>query len=466
MLPSLHHAAKATSSCREKTVWTSLRTMKVQSRLPKIRAGFPAFLFLLLAMTPAVAANWPGWRGADGLGTSSEENLPTRWNETENVRWKVPLPDRGNSTPVVWGDKIFVTQAVEKDSTRSLLCFSRRDGSLLWQKSITYTAKEESHETNPHCSASPATDGQRVIVSYASAGVYCYDLTAKELWKRDLGRQEFEWGSGSSPVLHGDACILYFGPGKGANLVALDKKSGKTIWKYDEPQVEVGKRTDGFRGKEPGIICTYSTPVVVSAGGRDELLMSFPRYLRAFDPKTGKELWHCDGLNPLVYTSPIYGEGVAVAMGGFFGNTIAVKTGGKGDVTSSHRLWQAERTKAGIGTGVIHDGHIYTLNASGIADCIELKTGKIVWTERVKGPGPKSDSWSSMVLAGDRIYILNQSGDCAVLKASPKFEVLAANSVGNEMCNASLAVSNGDLFIRTHKNLWCIAESKKTASLK
>jgi len=411
-------------------------------------------------------ANWPAWRGPDGSGVTPEKNIPTRWSATENVRWKIPLPDRGNSTPVIWGDKVFVTQAVEKDHTRSLMCFSRRDGKLLWQKSVTYTAKEESHKDNPHCSASPVTDGERVIVSHASAGTFCYDLDGKELWKRDLGRQEFEWGSGSSPVLHGDTCFIYHGPGKGAHLIALDKKSGETFWKYDEPEIDVGKRTDGFRGQEPGIICTYSTPVIVKAAGRDELLMSFPRYLRAFDPKTGKELWHCDGLNPLVYTSPIHSDGIAVAMGGFFGDTIAVKTGGSGDVTGTHRVWRTERAKTGIGSGVVHDGHIYIVNASGIADCIELKTGKIIWTERVKGDGPKSDTWSSMVLSGDRLYILNQSGDCVVLNASPKFELIGANSVGNEMCNASLAVSGGDLFIRTHKHLWCIAETKKTASVR
>jgi outer membrane protein assembly factor BamB len=423
-------------------------------------------LFPLALTSPLQAANWPAWRGPDGSGVTPEKSLPTRWSATENVRWRIPLPDRGNSTPAVWGHQVFVTQAVEKDNTRLLICFSRHDGKLLWQQSVKWEAKEESHKENPPCSASPVIDGERVIVSHASAGVFCYDLSGKEQWRRELGRLEFEWGSGSSPVLHGDACILYHGPGKGAHLIALDKRTGKTLWKYDEPAIDVGQRTDGFRGQEPGVICTYSTPIIVKAPGRDELLMSFPRYLRAFDPRTGQELWHCDGLNPLVYTSPIHGDGIAVAMGGYFGNTIAVKTGGSGDVTATHRLWQAERTKAGIGSGVVRGGHIYTVNASGIAECIELKTGRNVWTERVKGDGPKSDTWSSMVLSSDRLYILNQSGDCVVLKASPKFEIIGANSVGNEMCNASLAVSDGDLFIRTHKHLWCIAETKTTASVR
>lgn len=418
----------------------------------------------LVATSPA--ANWPEWRGPNGSGVTSESDIPTRWSPTENVKWKVPLPDRGNSTPAVWDDKVFVTQAIEKDHLRSLMCFSRRDGRLLWQKAVKYEAAEETHEDNPHCSASPSTDGERVIVCHASAGVFCYDFEGNELWKRDLGRQEFEWGNGSSPVLHGNVCVLYFGPGKGARLLGLEKKTGKTVWEYIEPAVDVGKRTDGFRGREPGIICTYSTPLVVQAAGRDELIMSFPRYVRAFAPQSGKELWHCDGLNPLVYTSPIYGEGLAVAMGGFSGNTVAVKPGGSGDVTASHRAWQNERTKSVIGSGVVHDGHVYVLTQGGIAECTELKTGKTVWSERARGEGPKSDCWSSMVRSGDRIYILNQSGDCVVLKASRKFEIIGANSVGNEMCNASLAVSDGELFIRTHKHLWCIADAKQTASVK
>lgn len=422
----------------------------------------PTFAMLGAFALSAHAANWPAWRGVDGQGTCPEKNLPVRWSTTENIRWKVALPDRGNSTPVVWGDKVFLTQAIEAKNERTLMCFARADGKLLWQKSVTYVAKEKTHEANPYCSASPSTDGERVIVCHGSAGVFCYDFDGKEIWKRDLGKQDFGWGSGSSPVLHGDVCILYFGPGPGARLLGLDKQTGKTLWEFAEPAIEVGKRTDGFRGQEPGMICTYSTPIIVQAGARDELLMSFPRHLRAFDPKTGKELWNCDGLNPLVYISPIAADGIVVAMGGYSGNTIACRTGGSGDVTASHRLWQSVRTKTGIGSGVIYEGHIYILNGA-IAECLELKTGKNVWSERPKAAGPKGESWSSMVLNGDRIYILNQSGDCLVLRASPKFEQLGVNSLGNEACNSSVAPSDGDIFIRTHQHLWCVSETKKTA---
>ena len=264
---------------------TRLRPVRLQHQLV-LDAGARVGLFLAAFLLPQLssAENWPAWRGPDGFGTTRERNLPVHWSAAENVRWKVALPERGNSTPVVWGDQIFLTQAIEKEQSRSLMCFSRRDGKLLWRKSVTYAADEDTHESNPHCSASPVVDGERVIVCHASAGVFCYDMAGKELWKRDLGRQSFDWGSGSSPVLHGDVCLLYFGPGKGSFLVGLDKKTGRTLWKYEEPAVDVAKRTDGFKGREPGMICTYSTPVVVKAGERDELIMSFPRYLRAFDP--------------------------------------------------------------------------------------------------------------------------------------------------------------------------------------
>jgi outer membrane protein assembly factor BamB len=172
----------------------------------------------------------------------------------------------------------------------------------------------------------------------------------------------------------------------------------------------------------------------------------------------------CDGLNPLIYSSPIYGDGVIVAMGGFLGTLVAVKPGGNGNVTATHRLWKRERNRNQLGTGVIHEGYFYVLDTPGIAECLELNTGKLVWEKRVSGVGPQNESWSSMILSGDKIYILNQSGDTIVLRASPKFEIISVNSIGNELTNATLAVSDGEFFIRTHENLWCIGEGKSKTS--
>ena len=191
--------------------------------------------------------------------------------------------------------------------------------------------------------------------------------------------------------------------------------------------------------------------------------MNWPGRVAAYAPETGNELWTCSGLNPLIYTSPLYSDGIVVAMGGFMGMALAVKADGAGDVTGSHRLWHHPKTKQRIGSGVIQDGHIYILNDPGVAECYELKTGKQVWEERLVGQGPDNSSWSSMVLAGDRLYVINHSGDTFVLKASPKFESLATNSL-REPDNASLAVSNGDIFIRTHQALWCIADTRRAAA--
>lgn len=404
------------------------------------------------------------WRGATGNGVSEEKNLPVRWSATENITWKVALPQRGNSTPVVWGDHIFLTQPLEEENRRTLMCLDRRNGKVLWQRGVIYTVKEETHRTNPYCSESPATDGERVITAFGSAGVRCYDFSGKLLWAReDLAPIEFEWGSAVSPVLHGDRVYVYRGPSKKAHLLALDKRTGKILWRADDPPVTTKGRTDGFRGNRDTKywVCSYATPLVIphkSTNGSEAVLMTPPGAMRAHDPATGKVLWSCTGLNPLVYASPNFRDGVAVAMGGFYGTTIAVRTGGKGDVTESHRLWQAVRTANRLGSGMIHEGHFYVLNTSGIMECHELKTGKVKFSERVRGKGPKQESWSSMTLADGKIYIPNQSGETVVIAASPEFKLIGINSLDHTLTNSSLAMSDGQIFLRTHKHLWCIGK--------
>jgi len=405
---------------------------------------------------PINAGNWPQWRGPQGTGISTERNLPLRWGTNENVSWRTPLPERGNSTPIVWDQRVFITQA--EGTRRTVRCFNRTDGKLLWQSGVTYPDKEVSHETNPLCSASPVTDGERVIVSFASAGLYCYDFNGKELWHRDLGKQAHIWGNGASPIIHGELCILNFGPGERTFLIAVSKKTGQTDWQVDEPGGSFGESKPG---EKPNWVGSWSTPIVTNLNNRDELIMTWPKRVAAYDPRIGKELWTCQGLNPLVYTSPLYADGMVVAMGGFGGMALAVRAGGNGDVTGTHRLWHHPKTKQRIGSGVIEDGHIYILNDPGVAECYELKTGKLLWEERLAGPGADNSSWSSMVLADGRLYAINHSGDTFVLKASPKFELLATNALG-EPANASLAVSDGNIFIRTHKALWCIADTGRT----
>lgn len=414
---------------------------------------FLAAVIGCLATFAASAGNWPAWRGTEGNGVANEKNLPLSWSTNENVRWRTPLPERGNSTPIIWGSRVFLTQAVEQ--RRTLMCFDRTNGKLLWQQGPTYTGKESAHATNPLGSSSPVTDGERVMAWFGSSGLYCYDLDGKELWHRDLGPQKHIWGWGSSPTLHGDLCFLNFGPGVPSFLLAVDKRTGKTVWQVDEPNADSGEKQPG-QEKAP-YVGSWSTPVVINSGSREELILSWPNRVVAFAPKTGKELWTCRGLNPLSYTSTLYDKAgnIVVAMGGFSGMSLAVTAGGDGDVTESRRLWHHPKTKQRIGSGVIHDGHIYILNDPGVAECFELKTGKLVWEERLKGPAAKSDNWSSLVRAGDRLYAINQGGDAFVFRSSPKFEALATNSL-RETTIASLAMSDGEIFVRTYQALWCL----------
>lgn len=414
-------------------------------------------VFTLLAWLthPVMGQNWTSWRGdAAGSGTTALQGLPLKWDKDTNVRWRVSLPEAGNSTPIVHGDKVFVTQAETASHWRGLLCYELATGKLLWKQGVTYDQEERTHRTNPYCSASPTTDGQIVIASYGSAGLAAYTLEGTPLWHRDLGKIDHTWGNSSSPLLHGDLCLHYHGPGKGAQLIALNKTTGETVWQWEEPEWQPGERTDGFKGQGEGVIGSFSTPILIEQAGRQELIMSFPMEMKAFAPTTGELLWTCGGLNPLVYTSPMFADGVALAFGGYRGNSIGVKAGGKGDVTSSHRLWHEEQHNGGIGTGVIHDGHYYYHDSGGIVCCLDVPTGKTVWKERLPGAGK---SWGSFVLAGDLIYTLSQAGDTVVFRPNPKnLDVVSQADVG-EQTNSSLVPIAGGFLIRTHSALWRIA---------
>src|SRR5881396_656699 len=224
-------------------------------------------------MLSATAGNWPGWRGPDGMGVSSDKNLPLKWSTNENVRWRVDLPDHGNSSPIVWGNRVFVTQAVQKENRRTLMCFDRANGKLLWQSGVTYAENEPTQENNPYCAGTPVTDGERVFVCFGSAGVYAYGSDGKEAWHRDLGKLNHMFGNAVSTVLHGDLCILNFGPDEKARLMALNKKTGQTIWEVEPPKLDESERQQGFpggpggRGFGPGM---FVAPQMVSQADKNK----------------------------------------------------------------------------------------------------------------------------------------------------------------------------------------------------
>ncbi len=421
-------------------------------------------------------SDWPAWRGASGNGEYMEKDLPLRWSASENVRWHTALPDRGNSTPIVSHDRVFITQAVEKTGSRAVLCFDRRNGSLLWQSGSTWTEPETTHPENPFCSSSPVTDGRRVIAWFGSAGIHCLDFQGRELWRRDLGRQSHAWGYASSPVLSGSLCFLNFGPGSQSFVIALDKRTGKTVWQQEVPAIRSSAKWEEFGGEAKAggsssdptvsdVAGSWGTPLVVRAGRRDELVIGLALWCVAFDLRTGQALWTCDGPNIGAYSSPFFGEGTIVLNGSGLKNTVlAIQPGGFGDVTGTRRRWLKEVGfgKTCVGAGVVRDGHIYQVGMSGFAECRSLKSGEIVWEERLTGTGARQGSWSAPLLAGDHLYVANRNADVFVLRASPTFEILATNSIGGEPMNASLAASDGDIFLRTEKQLWCVAASKES----
>ncbi len=409
-----------------------------------MRRNVALFVLLIAATSMLRAEDWPAWRGASGQGFCEETNVLLNWSDKEHVKWKIPLAHQGNSTPVVWGDRIFLTQANTDGVIRSLLCFARADGKLLWQQDVPYSEKEKNWNANWYANASPATDGERVVVSFASAGMYCFDVDGKVLWKRtDLGRWEHAFGSGSSPVLYGDLAILWCGPNEkqGRNfLLAVNKQTGETVWEHDEKSG------------------SWGTPLIANVEGRDQLLLSMSPHLKGFDPKSGQELWLCEGLSKYVYTSPLYGNGVAVAMSGYGGAGLAVKLRGSGDITAD-RLWHHPKNTQRVGSGMVIGDYVYMIEENGVPHCFELRTGEEVWKVD-KRPGGGT-TWGSMVHANGRLYVLMRSADTLVFAASPNYELLAANSLGRgEATNSSLAISNGDIFIRTFDHLWCIGEQK------
>jgi outer membrane protein assembly factor BamB len=404
-----------------------------------------AVFALLGCAALAVADDWPAWRGRTGQGYCFEKNLPLKWSPTENVKWKIPLAHGGNSTPIIANGKVFLTMANKGGTVRSTLCFDRTDGKQLWKNDVNYSDKEQNWTPDWYCNASPTTDGERVIVSLGSAGMFCYDLAGKELWKRtDLGKWQHQFGNSASPILYGDLCILWCGPNNGKTgnlLLAVKKTTGETVWEKHEK------------------VSSWGTPIIVSVDGKDQLLYCPEYQLKGADPKTGKELWHCDGLMEYVYASPLYSPElkIAVAMSGYNKSALAVKVGGSGDITKD-RLWLHPKNNQRVGTGIIVGEHVYILEDNGTPKCYELKTGKELWQVEKR---PAGTNWGSMVHADGKLYVLTRDGTTLIFAASPKYELLATNRLApGETTNSSPAISNGEIFLRTNRHLWCISAKK------
>ena len=418
--------------------------MSAASR-PRNRLILGAVVLIAGLIAPVLAADdWPQFRGPSGNGVSVERDLPLEWGPGKNVRWRVALPHAGNSSPIVSRGRVFITVAEDKGRKRTLVCINRKTGKTLWSRTVRHPDVTPTHKENPYCGSTPCADGERVIAWHSSAGLYCYDFDGKPLWNRKLGKFAHIWGYASSPIIRDNRVFLNCGPGDRTFLVALDKRNGKTLWKQEE--------TGGDSKKWIG---SWATPVPVKAGGKEQLLLGFPRHVKAYDPESGRVLWTCKGLSDLVYSDITVGDGIGIATGeDEGGNSIGFRLGGQGDVSGTHLLW-ARRRKMEVGTGIIVDRHFWSADNSGMLRCTEIETGREVLKERLPG-GP---AWGSMIYAAGRIYITTRSGDTVVLDPDPKeMKVLAVNNLG-EKSNATPAISGGEIFLRTNGAIICISKS-------
>jgi outer membrane protein assembly factor BamB len=344
---------------------------------------------------------------------------------------------------------VLVTCAEDrKGLRRTLYCFNRADGKQLWAKTVTLDRPEPTHATNPYASSSPATDGQRVIVWHGSAGLFCYDLDGKEMWKVGTGPVTHIWGYAASPVINGDAVYLNCGPGVRSFVIALNKNDGKELWRTEEP--------DGADDKSPitkNWIGSWSTGVIAKVDGAEQLVVFQPRGPKAYDLTTGNVLWTCPGAGDLAYSDVLMGDGIGVALAGFGGAAIGFKPGGAGDTSATHRLWRsAGRHPQRIGSGVLIGRHVFMPHEPGTITCFDATTGKDVWSHRIPG----QSFWSSIVQAGDRLYLTSQQGTTFVFAPDPAKWILLASNELDEKVNATPAVSNGQLFLRTFNHLYCI----------
>lgn len=410
---------------------------------------------LLVALINVSAENWPQWRGPQLNGISNEKNLPVKWTTEENITWKLTLPAWSGSTPVIWGEYIFLNVADGK--TIHLWAVDRNKASVLWTKHVS-DGDMKLRKQNMS-SPSPVTDGKNVWVLTGTGIVKGFDLKGNEIWMRDIqkeyGKFGLNWGYGSSPLLHEDSLYIPVLHGMKTDepsyILRINKTTGKTIWRAERPTNAIQESPD-----------SYITPMLLRHNGQTELIISGGDCVTGHDLATGKELWRAYGLNPennpfyRIVNSPVVADGMIYA-GAKSKPYLAIKAGGRGDVTTSHRAWMID-SGPDVPTPVTDGKHLYIVRDNGGFLCLDAKTGKEIYAPQRLKPGTYS---GSPVLADGKIYVMNEEGLVSVVKAGPQFELLAENAFNESQCLSSPAISDGQIFIRTAQYLYCIG--KRTA---
>ena len=394
--------------------------------------------------SPIVLApsDWPWWRGRDADGRSNAENAPIKWSRTENVRWSVPVAGAGHSSPIVCGNRIFLTSADEEAGTQSILAFERDTGQSLWS-TVAHTGDlMHKHQKNSHASATPACDGHHVFAAFINSGalhVTAVDLQGDKVWQTNAGSFTSEHGYGSAPVLY-ESLVIVNGDSLDASFIAaLDRATGDTVWRT--PRTNTGRNG------------SYATPVVAEVAGRTQLLLSGSGTTTSYDPATGELIWSCKGPAAVTANTIVFSDDTVFATGGFpEKELLAIRADGSGDVTDSHVVWRTSRGTAYVPSPLYHDGRLYVIGDNGIATCFDATDGKQLWQKRLDG-----NFTSSPVMVGDLIYATNEGGMTFVLKAGSKAEVVAKNDL-EERTLATPTIAGDRIYLRTESHLYCIAE--------
>jgi len=417
---------------------------------------------------------WPQWRGPQATGVSSTATPPVEWSEGRNVRWKVETPGWGNSTPVVWGDRLYLTTAVATgesvpaDSVPPparaggfrhpqvssatevqrfvVLAIERATGDLAWERSVGEGLPHEGrHEFGSFASPSPVTDGERVYASFGSRGLYALDMDGQVLWEKDLGDMTIKlgFGEGSSPALHEEKLLFAWDHEGQSFMVALDKRTGEEIWRVDRDEMT-----------------SWATPLVVEHGGGAQVVTSATGLVRSYDVETGSQIWQTAGMTLNAIPSPVVGDGVVYLTSGFRGNALlAIRLSeARGDLSDTGAIvWQLDRDTPYVPSPLLYEGKLYLLKRnSGVLSCLDARTGDQLYQERLPGV---ENVFASPVAADGRLYFTGREGTTLVIGTGPELEVLASNRL-DEHFDASMALVDGDVYLRGRSHLYCISENE------
>lgn len=407
----------------------------------------------------AAEPEWSRFRGPNGSGQAPGSAPPTIWSDAQNLRWKTELPGPGTSSPILAGNRIFLTcwtgygaTKGKSNLSRELLCVDRTSGKILWAKPLPGESSADKFEgflsEHGYASHTPVTDGDKVFVYYGRGGAAAYNFAGEQLWQVKLGTgaNAKNWGSSASPVLHKDT-VIFTASEEAHAIIALDKQTGREVWRAAGSALEY----------------VFGTPAIAGSLAQPELVLALPEELWALNPETGKLRWFAaTGLPGNIAPSVVVGEGVVFAFGGFPQlGAVAVKTGGKGDVTHTHRLWQT-RDSTYVPTPVLHEGRLYVVTDQGFALCLDAQSGALVYKERLPGASATGRGgkpfYASPVLAGGNLYAVSRRNGTFVIAAQPEFKLVAHNSLAadSSQFNATPALSGKELFLRSDKYLYSI----------